>query len=219
MRYLFPVREPFNAYSHLIGAIISFAWMILLLIKTPDNSWVHLIAFAVFGISVSSMFLSSALYHAVNVSFKKEEEFRRIDHIMIYIVIAGSYTPICAIALDGAWSIGMLLGVWLFATGGVLKKIFWLNAPRWFSTILYLFMGWAALIILPRLWTLLPHPFLLWIGAGGLFYTIGAVIYVLEKPNFRTKHFGFHELWHLFVMGGAFSHFWAVYRFLPGYQS
>lgn len=145
-----------------------------------------------------------------------EELFRLFDHILIYIIIAGTYTPMCVILLKDEWQFGMLLGIWLFALGGILKKIFWLNAPRWFSTLIYLLMGWVSVIILPMLWEIMPHSFIYWIGIGGLFYTLGAVIYAIKKPDPYPGVFGFHEIWHLFVMGGAFSHFWAVYYYLPG---
>ena len=216
-KYLFPVREPFNAFSHFLGAIIASAWLILLMIKGSDDPVSYQASFLIYGITVVLMFGSSAVYHTINVSKKKEELFRLFDHILIYVVIAGSYTPICAILLDGPWRFGMLLGIWLFALGGVIKKIFWLNAPRWFSTLMYLLMGWVSVLIFPKLWDLLPHWFSYWIIIGGLFYTIGAVIYATQKPDFLPDKFGFHELWHLFVMGGAFSHFYAIYHFLPGF--
>ena len=139
-----------------------------------------------------------------------------IDHMMIYLVIAGSYTPICAIALEGEWRLGMLLGVWILAVAGILKKVFWLNAPRWFSTGLYLLMGWLCVIIFPQIWDVVPKVFSYWIIIGGLFYTIGAIIYALQKPNPAPSWFGYHGIWHLFVMGGAFSHFWAIFNYLPG---
>tara|TARA_R100000541_G_scaffold59235_1_gene72389 strand:+ start:19069 stop:19575 length:507 start_codon:yes stop_codon:yes gene_type:complete len=163
------------------------------------------------------MFASSAVYHAVNVSSDTEERFRMIDHIMIYLVIAGTYTPICTIVLDGSWRLWMLIGIWSFALIGIIKKVFWMSAPRWFSTVLYLLMGWIAVIIFPKLWDQLPHMFSYWVAIGGLFYTIGAIIYGVKKPDPFPRVFGFHEIWHLFVLGGAFSHFWAIYEYLPGY--
>lgn len=217
-KYIFPVREPFNAYSHLVGALISVIWTALLLIQAQASPISYTVSFWIYSITVFLMFFSSAVYHTINVSFKTEEFYRLLDHIMIYLVIAGSYTPICVIVLDGEWRFWMLVGVWLFALFGIIKKIFWLNAPRWFSTALFLLMGWIAVIIFPQMWELLPRPFSIWILIGGLFYSIGAVIYAIEKPNPIPPHFAFHELWHLFVLGGAFSHFWAIYKFLPAYS-
>lgn len=215
-KYFFPVRETFNAYSHLIGAIAAFMFTILLLIKGNQDPWYYQLSYVVYGITVFLMFSSSAIYHSVNVSFKSEERFRLIDHIMIYMVIAGSYTPICAIALSDNWKVWMLIGIWTFALIGIVKKIFWLNAPRWLSTFLYLLMGWVCVIIFPQIWETLPVAFSIWIAIGGLFYTIGAIIYGVQKPDPVPDKFGFHEIWHLFVIGGAFSHFWAIFYYLPG---
>jgi hemolysin III len=216
-KYLFPIREPFNGFTHLFGALVALVGTILLVFDASIESASYRFAFIIYGITVFLMFGSSALYHSVQVSFKREEFFRLLDHIMIYLVIAGSYTPICAIALEGVWRLGMLLGIWIFAVAGVLKKILWLNAPRWFSTGLYLLMGWIAVIIFPQIWDVVPKGFSYWIIIGGLFYTVGAVIYALQKPNPAPSWFGYHGIWHLFVMGGAFSHFWAIYYYLPGF--
>ncbi len=217
MKQIFPAREPFNAYSHLIGAIGALVLLWFLIANSSnDPGWARL-SFIAYGITVFLMFASSSLYHAINVSFKTEERFRMIDHMMIYLVIAGTYTPICTIVLDGNWRIGMLIGIWSFALIGILKKIFWMSAPRWFSTVLYLLMGWISLIIFPKLWNQLPEWFSYWIAIGGLFYTTGAIVYIFKKPDPVPDKFGFHEIWHLFVLGGAFSHFWAIYKYLPGY--
>lgn len=216
MKFLKKVREPFNTYSHLIGALIAVVGTVLLIIDSAIDPTTYKISFIIYGISVFLMFASSALYHWVNVPFKTEEIFRLIDHIMIYVVIAGSYTPICAIALEDGWQWGMLLGIWLFAAAGILKKIFWLDAPRWFSTGLYLLMGWVAVIIFPQIWDVLPRAFSFWIVIGGLFYTVGAIVYGLKKPDPAPKWLGYHGIWHLFVLGGALSHFWAIYWYLPG---
>lgn len=218
MQTLFPPREPFNAYSHYLGAIIAIVWLFYLMIAGSQDPLGRQIAFLIYGLSVILMFLSSAVYHTLNVENKTEELFRMFDHILIYVVIAGTYTPICVIVLKDGWQLGMLLGVWLFALGGILKKIFWLNAPRWFSTLIYLLMGWVSIIVLPIIWNELSHAFVYWIAIGGLFYTIGAVIYGIKKPNPIPGAFGFHEIWHLFVMGGAFSHYWAIYHYLPGFN-
>ena len=216
-KYLLPVREPFNTYTHFLGAIFASIGTILLVLDASVDPISYKIAFIIYGVTVFLMFASSALYHTVQVSIETEMFFRMIDHIMIYLVIAGSYTPICAIILEGEWRFGMLLSIWIFAFVGIFKKVFWLNAPRWFSTGLYLLMGWLAVIIFPQIWNALPKWFSYWIVIGGLFYTIGAVVYGLQKPNPAPSWFGYHGIWHLFVIGGAFSHFWAIYNYLPGF--
>ncbi len=214
----FPPREPFNAYSHYFGALIAAIGLFFLMSSAAADPLGYKISFLIYGISVILMFLSSGIYHSLNVQNRTEELFRLFDHIFIYVVIAGSYTPMCVIGLQGGWQWGMLLGIWLFALGGILKKVFWLNAPRWFSTGIYLLMGWVSTIIVPQLWHLVPHAFVYWVGIGGFFYTVGAVIYGIQKPNPIPRYFGFHEIWHLFVLGGAFSHFWAIYRYLPDFN-
>lgn len=215
MRHFFPPREPFNTYSHLAGGIIALIWLIFLMQKAAGDPIGHKLAYLIYGVSVVLMFMSSAIYHTLNVGDRNKLLFQQIDHIMIYIIIAGSYTPICAIALDGGWRLGMLLGIWIFALAGVFNKIFWMKAPRWFSTAIYLLMGWIAVIIFPLLWDILPAGFLYWIAAGGIFYTAGAIIYGIKKPNPFPDTFGSHEIWHLFVIAGAFSHYWAIYFYLP----
>lgn len=185
---------------------------------TSESPASHKISYLVYGISVILMFLSSGIYHTLNVQNKTEELFRLFDHILIYVLIAGSYTPMCVVALQGGWQWGILLGIWLFALAGILKKTFWMSAPRWFSTVIYLLMGWVSVIILPQVWKLLPHAFVYWIALGGLFYTVGAIIYGIRKPDPIPGAFGFHEIWHLFVLGGAFSHYWAIYKYLPEFN-
>ena len=212
LKLLLPPREPFNTWSHFAGMLIALLWGWFLITKAAGTPVLHQVAFWVYIISVVLMFGSSALYHTLNASDNVLEHFRRFDHILIYVVIAGSYTPTCAIPLEGPWAKGMLIGIWSFAILGILKKTFWMNAPRWFSTVLYLLMGWVSVIIFPIIWDTLPHAFSYWIMIGGLFYTVGAIIYGIKKPNPVPGHFGFHEIWHLFVLGGAFSHFWATGR-------
>lgn len=215
-KFFFPIREPFNSISHLVGGIIAFFWTLLLVWKARADPAHYIAAFVIYGATVMLMFYSSALYHTVQVSFKTEEIFRLFDHIMIYAVIAGTYTPLSVIVLDGKWRLWVLVGIWGFGLAGIIKKIFWLNAPRWFSTVLYLLMGWISILIIPHIWSLVPLGFHIWIMVGGLFYTIGAIVYIFEKPNLASW-LDFHELWHIFVMGGAFSHFWAIYYYLPGF--
>lgn len=207
--------EPFNGFSHLFGAIISVGLLIVLLIKAAENSFNEKIAFVVYGLSLIGMFTSSAVYHLVKTTEEKAKMLKKIDHIMIFFLIAGTYTPIAAIGLPDQKSTLILSIVWGIAALGVLKKIYWIHAPRWISTLTYLGMGWIAVFIFPPLWDAFPHGFIYWISIGGLFYTVGAIIYGMKKPNPFPGVFGFHEIWHIMVMGGAFSHYWAIYYYLP----
>jgi hemolysin III len=139
---------------------------------------------------------------------------RRLDHVAIFLLIAGTYTPFCLLALQGAWRRGLLALVWGLALCGVLLKVLWMDAPRWLSVVLYLGMGWVAVVAAPALLQAVPAGGMAWVLAGGLIYSVGALVYGFKRPNPIPGVFGFHELWHLFVVAGSACHFWAVLRFV-----
>jgi hemolysin III len=143
---------------------------------------------------------------------------RRIDHMMIFLLIAASYTPVCLILLKGGWGWSLFGCIWGFAVLGILLKVFWLQAPRWLYTVVYIVMGWLAIVALWPLAKVLSLGGFLWLFAGGLFYTFGAVIYATKKPNPWPKVIGFHEIFHVFVMLGSFSHFWLMYRYIAPFD-
>lgn len=212
------IREPINTITHGLGAILSVIGLVFLLYEAiQHDSLSQLIAFSMFGLSMVLLYTASSLYHALPVKEKTLKLLQKIDHSMIYILIAGTYTPICLLVLDGGWKWGFFITVWILAVAGIIKKFLWMSAPRWLSTSFYLGMGWLAVFLFPILMDKLPLAFLGWIAAGGLAYTFGAVIYGIEKPNPIPDWFGHHEIWHLFVLAGTFSHFWAIYYYLPGY--
>lgn len=212
------LREPINSLTHGAGAALSLVGLILLQYEAMNRGSVsQLIAFSMFGLSMVLLYSASSLYHALHVEEKTLELFRKLDHCMIYVLIAGTYTPICLLVLEGSWKWGLLTTIWSLAVIGIIKKFLWMHAPRWLSTLFYLGMGWLALIIFPTLMEKLPMAFLVWISTGGLAYTLGAVIYGVQKPNPIPEWFGHHEIWHFFVLLGTFSHFWAIYQYLPGY--
>lgn len=209
-------REPINTLTHGVGAILAIVGFIFLIYEAILNESVsQIVAFSLFGISMVLLYTSSSLYHALHVKEKTLELFRKLDHCMIYVLIAGTYTPICLLVLEGSWKWGLFTTVWSLAIIGIIKKFLWMQAPRWLSTLFYLGMGWLAVIIFPILLEKLPMAFLVWISIGGLAYTLGAVIYGIQKPNPVPEWFGHHEIWHLFVMAGTFAHFWAIYQYLP----
>lgn len=212
------IREPINTLTHGVGALLSVLGLVFLLYEAIlMESLSQLIAFSIFGLSMILLYTASSLYHALPVKEKTLELLRKLDHSMIYVLIAGTYTPICLLVLEGGWKWGFFTTVWSLAIIGIIKKFLWKKSPRWLSTMFYLGMGWLAVIIFPTLMEKLPMAFLIWIGLGGLAYTLGAVIYGIQKPNPIPNWFGHHEIWHLFVMAGTFSHFWAIYAYLPGY--
>ncbi len=212
------IREPINTLTHGAGALLAVIGLIVLIYEAIQSGSVsHLIAFSIFGLSMILLYTASSLYHALPVKKKTLELLQKLDHSMIYVLIAGTYTPICLLVLEGGWKWGLFTTIWGLTIVGIIKKFLWMNAPRWLSTSFYLGMGWLAVITFPTLMEKLPMAFLVWIGVGGLAYTLGAVIYGIKKPNPIPNWFGHHEIWHLFVMAGTFSHFWAIYYYLPGY--
>lgn len=212
------IREPINSLTHGFGAILALAGLILLLYNAiVVQSVSHIVAFSIFGGSMILLYTASTLYHSLPVKEKTLAFFQKLDHSMIYVLIAGSYTPICLIVLDGSWRWGILITVWSLALLGIIKKFMSMKTPRWISNLLYLGMGWMGLILFPTLFEKLPLAFLVWIIAGGTAYSLGAVIYGIKKPNPIPEWFGHHEIWHLFVLAGTFLHFWAFYRYLSGY--
>lgn len=214
-RYQLPIREPFNALTHLLGAVLAVVGMVVLLVNGAANdSARQIVAFAIFGTSLVLVYSSSGLYHLLDISERGLATLRRVDHMMIYVLIAGTYTPICLVLLRGRLGIGLLIGVWIIALAGIVQKLAWMSAPRWFSTVLYLGMGWAAMIVAKPLLDAAPLGFFLWVIAGGGFYSVGAVVYATKWPNPAPRTFGFHEIWHLFVLAGSFCHFWAVFAYI-----
>ncbi len=209
------IREPVNAITHFAGTLVSIAGLVLLIVfsSLKADAW-HIVSFTIFGASLVMMYSSSTLYHALKLSEKGTIWMRRIDHIMIFIVIAGTYTPLCLVPLRGAWGWTIFGIVWAMAVIGMILKIFSMNIPRWISTGIYLVMGWMCIVAVYPLVMTLSMTCLMWLALGGLFYTAGAVIYAVKKPDPWPKVFGFHEIWHLFVLAGSFCHFWVVFRFL-----
>ena len=208
-------REPVNGLTHLAGAALSVVVLVVLVgLALYFGKVRHLIAFAVFGLSLVALYTSSALYHLLPVSRRWIRRLRQLDHMMIFVLIAGTYTPFCVIALHGGWRWGLLATVWALAVGGIVLKIWWMHAPIWLSTALYILVGWAAVAAAPALARALPTSGLLWIIAGGVIYSLGAVVFALNWPTIRRGVFEAHELWHLFVIAGSGCHVWAVARYL-----
>lgn len=201
-------REPFNGLSHLAGAISSFLGGIVLIIVGWTGA-VKLISVIIYSISLVSMFSASATYHLAQVKPRAREVLRKLDHSAIFMLIAGTYTPICLNAFSGFWRWGFLSIIWGIALVGIIIKIFYIRAPRWLNAGMYVLMGWIS-VLAWRQMAGLPAGVLVWLIVGGVIYTIGAVIYATRILNFVPGKFGFHEVWHLFVIGGAFSHFISV---------
>lgn len=204
-------REPISGLTHLIGALLSIAalWKLISMASHSCNIW-YIVSFVIFGISLILLYSSSAVYHLVKSSPRIIQNLRRLDHAMIYVLIAGSYTPFCLGPLRGTMGFYFLAATWLIAFLGILFSIFYIKAPRWIAASLYLGMGWAAAVIIKPLWHTLSHGALIWLVIGGFFYSLGSLIYIFKWPNPFPGIFGFHEIWHIFVLAGSLSHFASV---------
>ena len=208
-KFLKRIRQPFNGLSHLAGAVLSILGLVILLVR----GWGDLtreISYLVYGISLILMFSASAAYHLSNADENSLLHLRKLDHTAIYLLIAGTYTPICLLFFEGFWRLGLLSIVWGFALIGVSVKLFIIRAPRWVTAGIYLVMGWLVVMAVGELIRSMPPGALTGLIVGGLFYTIGAVIYITKKMDFMPGRFGFHEVWHIFVILGAFSHFLVI---------
>ncbi len=209
------IKEPVNAISHIFGLVASIMGLVMLITLSAIHAgaW-HVVSFSIFGTTMILMYSSSSAYHAFSLSEKTTQLLRRIDHILIFLLIAGTYTPFCLIPLRGAWGWSIFGIVWGIAVAGIILKLFTLNTPRWISTAIYLVMGWICIIAIYPLVKSLPAGCLAWTALGGVFYSTGAVIYAMKYPNPVPGIFGFHEIWHLHVLLGSFCHFWAMFRYL-----
>jgi hemolysin III len=202
-------REPVNSLTHWGGAILALAGLIALLIvgwSTPAK----IISLAIYGVSLVFLFSASATYHMVKVKDKALEIFRKVDHAAIYVLIAGTYTPFCVNAFEGFWKWGMLSIIWSLAIIGIVVKIFYIKSPRWLSAGIYVVMGWLSVSAAGEMLSALPTWVFAWLLAGGIIYTLGAVVYATKIFNFKPGVFGFHEVWHIFVLLAATAHYVAV---------
>jgi hemolysin III len=207
------LREPVSGLTHLVGVLLALVALIVLLAKAAGRAD-QLVAFGIFGLSLIALYGASALYHLLPVSASAIARLRRLDHMTIFILIAGTYTPVCVLALGGVWRAGLLGLIWTLALCGIVLKLLWMDAPRWLSVGVYLAMGWLAVIAASAIFQAIPSGGIAWILIGGLVYSAGALIYGLKLPNPVPGIFGFHELWHLFVMAGSACHFWVMLRYI-----
>lgn len=209
------LRDPVSGLTHLTAALLSIPALIVLVYYAVvvATAW-QVVSFAIFGTSLILLYTASTLYHLLPLSEKGVKTLRRIDHMMIFVLIAGTYTPVCLVPLRGVWGWSLLASIWSLALIGVILKIVWFNAPRWLSTLLYVLMGWMVIIAIYPMVQTIPAQGLAWLVGGGLFYSIGAVIYAIKRPRLPIKWLGFHEIFHLFVMAGSFSHFWFMFRYI-----
>ncbi|MDK2564304.1 hemolysin III family protein [Romboutsia sedimentorum] len=210
------LREPINGFTHLAGAVLSFIGLLALVIKTTlnDHSTISLTAVIIFGLSMILLYAASATYHLVVSSDKVISFLRRLDHAMIFVLIAGSYTPFCLIALNGATGWILFGIIFMAAVAGVCFKLIWFNCPRWISTVIYVAMGWISIFLIVPLYKALSLQGIALLIGGGVFYTIGALIYATKPEFLKSKYLGFHEIFHVFIMLGTLTHFFCVFKYV-----
>ena len=206
----FKLKDPGSAITHFIGMMMALLATIPLLVKAArEPDWLHLISLSVFALSMFLLYTASTTYHSLDISAKVNRRLQKVDHMMIFVLIAGSYTPICLIALKGHTGKLLCILVWSVALVGIIVKACWITCPKWFSSVIYIGMGWLCVLAFSQIFHALSRPAFGWLLAGGIIYTIGGIIYALKVPIFNANHknFGSHEIFHLFVMGGSACHF------------
>ncbi len=196
--------ERLNTFTHLLGAVIALAGLVVLVVfaSLKGDVW-RIVSFSIYGTSLFLLYLFSTLYHGTKGSVKAV--FKKLDHIGIYLLIAGSYTPFVLVSLNGAWGWSLFGVIWGLAVIGILLDCFSSDEPRIIQVIIYLLMGWIALIAIKPLIESLSMAGFLWLLGGGLFYTVGIVFYILD-----LKKYHFHGIWHLFVLAGSATHYFTI---------
>ncbi|MCG3419699.1 PAQR family membrane homeostasis protein TrhA [Oceanobacillus jordanicus] len=210
------MREPINGLTHLFGAILSFVGLLAMVIKasTTADSTLTIVSVIIFGISMTLLYAASATYHLVVAKAHVIAFLRRLDHSMIFVLIAGTYTPLCLISLSGMTGWVLFTIISAIAVAGVSFKLIWFHAPRWLSTALYIAMGWIVVFFSSSLAPVLGTNGMALLIIGGLIYTVGAFIYWLKPKFMNFKHFGFHEIFHIFILLGSLFHFLCVYLYV-----
>ena len=211
------IREPGSAITHFIGCLMALIAASPLLIKAAQTHQpVNIIAMIIYSISLVALYSASTAYHTIPAGHPYEETLKKLDHMMIFVLIAGSYTPICLIVLKGPVGYFLFALVWAIALIGIIVKICWITCPKWFSSVLYISMGWVCVLAFTQIVNSLSPAAFGWLLAGGIIYTVGGIIYALKVPLFDAKHknFGSHEIFHLFVMAGSACHFILMYVYI-----
>jgi len=204
-----------SSFTHLVFGFFAIFLIVISITKGIKlGSTFHIISYSIFGISVILLYFSSGTYHFLPKNTDIKKLFKKLDHIMIFFLIAGTYTPFCLITLNGVLGWSLFCIIWLMAIAGLVFKLFCLNAPRVLYTGIYIVMGWVIIFAIKPLFNNLPFLGFVWLVAGGLFYTVGAIIYALKKPNPLPGIFGFHEIWHIFVILGTSTHFISIYFYV-----
>ena len=207
------IKDPFPALSHVVGAMLSVVALVVLLLHTHGRIRL-IVGFAVYGASLIALYSASALAHGLHVSPKTSDRLDRFDYAAIFLLIAGTYTPLCLVTLRGPWGWSLLSVEWIMATVGIVAVGFGRSGSDWFRVAIYCAMGWLALFAVGPLIAALPAWGIAWLAAGGACYSIGAVIFAFDRPHLWPGVFHAHDLWHVLVLGGSACHFLLVFNFV-----
>ena len=207
--------RPWSAITHGVGAALSVLASAVLLAgaAAAADIW-KLVSFAIYGLSMTALYTASTLYHCINTTVEGRIALRKLDHTSIYFLIAGSYTPVCLIALRGPWGWSLFGVIWALAIAGLVMSMTWINCPRALTSTIYIAMGWLAVIAVYPLWQALGLRGVFWLLAGGVLYTVGGVLYALKWPGRDNPRFGCHEVFHVFIVLGSAAHFVMMYKVL-----
>ena len=205
--------RPWSAITHGIGILLAIVGSFFLLLRAIQmGSLWHGASYFVYGATMFALYTASTLYHSLNVSVKGRMTLRKLDHTSIYLLIAGTYTPICLTVLRGPWGWTLFGVIWALAAAGIVLAFAWIMAPRWLTAGIYLFMGWLAVVAIYPLMQLLSPAGMFWLVAGGVLYTIGGVLYALKWPGRNNPKFGCHEIFHVFILLGSIAHYVLMFQ-------
>ena len=207
--------RPWSAITHGVGAVLGVLAAVVLVVGAArlGDVW-KIVSFAIYGLSMTALYTASTLYHCVNATVAGRVALRKLDHASIYFLIAGSYTPVCLVALRGAWGWSLFGIIWALAIAGLVMSLTWINCPRVVTSTIYIAMGWLAVFAIYPLWQVLGFRGVAWLLAGGILYTVGGVLYALKWPGRDNPRFGCHEVFHVFILLGSIAHFIMMYGVL-----
>ena len=211
--------RPWSAITHGAGAVLAVVGTLVLLVQAVSQGsdpW-KLLSFVIYGLSMTALYTASTLYHSVNTSEAGRIALRKYDHTCIYLLIVGSYTPVCLTALRGPWGWSLLAVIWTLAAAGIVMTLKWINCPRGLTAGIYIAMGWLSVVAIYPIYQAIGLAGLLWLLAGGILYTIGGVLYALKWPGRDNPRFGCHEVFHLFILLGSAAHYLMIYQILLPY--
>lgn len=206
------LREPVSSLTHMIAAALAFAGTVYMLVTATNLR--SIIGALIFGVSMVILYIASTIYHGIHGSNKTIQALRRFDHAAIFVLIAGTYTPICLMSLKGPIGKWLLIAIWVLAAAGIIPKMFLMNMPKWVSSVIYLGMGWISVFFISPLKFALPTTALVLLIGGGVLYSIGAIVYTKKAPAKKNWSFGYHEVFHLFVMLGTAAHFLMISHYV-----